>query len=93
VYTAPVGHYKANPFGLYDMTGNVSEWCGDWYDAGYYANSPKADPSGPRTGDGRVSRGRSWCSVPAACRCAVRGLDEPGGRDDGSGFRVAVGTP
>ena len=64
--THPVGEKKPNAFGLYDMHGNVWEWCQDWYDGDYYANSPTDDPAGPVTGSDRVYRGSCWI-IPARC--------------------------
>lgn len=70
--TDPVGHHRANPWGLYDMLGNVAEWCNDVYAADYYANSPADDPHGPDNGDKRVLRGGSWKSSAASCRVTAR---------------------
>jgi formylglycine-generating enzyme required for sulfatase activity len=89
VFTAPVGRFRANAFGLYDMHGNVWEWCWDGYKADYYKESPEADPSGPLQASGRVIRGGSWYVIPRVCRSAYRVRSSPDRRDNDLGFRLA----
>jgi formylglycine-generating enzyme required for sulfatase activity len=88
--THPVGQKRPNGWGLHDVHGNVLEWCADWFDAGYYANSPQADPSGQRTGSPRVLRGGSWSFSPHLCRSAYRTGGVPVSRGINLGFRVVV---
>jgi formylglycine-generating enzyme required for sulfatase activity len=87
--THPVGEKKPNAWGLYDMHGNVCQWCADWYDAAYYAGSPTDDPTGPETGSARVIHGCCWYSYAPDCRSANRYFEPPGGRRDNVGFRVS----
>jgi formylglycine-generating enzyme len=89
VFTAPVGKFKPNAFGLYNMHGNAWQWCSDWYDVEYYAKSPIDDPTGLDSGDDRVLRGGSWHSGPYDSRSASRYWDSPDRRYFDSGFRVA----
>ena len=92
-FTAPVGSFQANAFGLFDMHGNVWEWCHDWYAKGYYAKSAENDPQGPLRGTVRVFRGGSWYDAAALCRSTFRNWDVPTYRDYFLGFRVVAIPP
>ena len=84
-----VGSYAPNPFGLYDMHGNVWQWCADWYDSDYYLLERSLDPTGPRVGKERVVRGGSFDSPPVDCRSAARWHMDPKGCGATIGLRVA----
>ncbi len=88
--THAVGGKKANAFGLYDMSGNVWEWCADWYDSGYYASSPKDNPQGSDQGWLRVLRGGNYFRFPRYCCAVSRGNYSPGSRYNFVGFRLAL---
>ncbi len=87
--TTKVGSYPASSWNLFDVHGNVGEWCWDWYDSNYYANSPRKDPLGPDKGTVRVVRGGSWMVAEESCRSASRLSVAPGERKDYIGFRIA----
>ena len=85
----PVAHYAPNAFGLFDICENVHEWCGDWYQADYYAVSPDRNPRGPQNGERRASRGGSWRHHVKVTRCAARSSLPPQFKYADYGFRVA----
>jgi len=85
-----VGLNESNGFGLYDMSEGVHEWCSDFYDPGYYRNSPERNPKGPPSGQRRVSRGGSWRHHIKFSRCAARSSLNPSFRYADYGFRVAM---
>ena len=86
-YTSPAGYFGANGYGLYDMAGNVWQWCWDWY--GSYGSASQTDPRGPSSGSYRVLRGGSWCGDASGCRAARRNGSRPTNRDGSIGFRCA----
>lgn len=89
-YAHQVGLKLPNPWGLHDMYGNVSEWCQDWYSAGYYEHSPSRDPVGPTSGEHRVLRGSSFFSPAVFSRSATRDHYWPDGRGSARGVRLVA---
>ncbi|EKD38447.1 MAG: hypothetical protein ACD_75C00732G0011 [uncultured bacterium] len=90
ISTHPVGQKQANGFGLHDMSGNVCEWCGDWFDSGYYGSSPRKNPEGPSTGSFRVFRGGSYNDDPDRLRAALRNWISPDIANYYLGFRLVL---
>jgi formylglycine-generating enzyme len=86
-YTSPVGFFAPNGYGLYDMAGNVFEWCWDW--AGYLGGDAQSDPRGPTKGSLRLARSGSWVNV-GSCRIEYRGCGTPSGRESRTGFRCVL---
>jgi formylglycine-generating enzyme required for sulfatase activity len=93
VGTCPVGTYPANDLGLYEMTGNVWEWCSDWFAPSYYRDSPVRDPRGPGAGQARVLRGGSYLCHDSYCwryRVDARSANTPDSSAGNVGFRIAA---
>ncbi len=90
-YAHRVGLKQPNGWGLFDMHGNVWEWCLDWYDGEYYSRAPQADPMNTQSGDHRVLRGGGWGSIPELCRSAARMYGASYKRRDDYGFRLVRG--
>jgi formylglycine-generating enzyme required for sulfatase activity len=87
----PVGSYAASVLGLYDLHGNVAEWCQDWY--GVYPTNSVTDPKGLATGAARVYRGGSWMDNGVNCRTAQRFSANPTNSNNNLGFRVVLAPP
>ena len=98
LFTAPVGTFPPNSYGLFDMAGNVWEWCADWYSPTYYsdvqgAENPPRNPTGPDTGERRVLRGGTWYRAVHTIRNAERVSDFPNSSLSVVGFRCAMDPP
>ena len=91
-YTAPVGSYSPNGYGLHDMAGNIYEWCADWFDENYYSRSPTRNPEGPSSGEKRIMRGGSWNYDAYSLHVASRIGSNPYNTNSFVGFRCVLGS-
>jgi formylglycine-generating enzyme required for sulfatase activity len=89
-YAAPVGQFKPNAWGLYDMIGNAYSWCSDYWGEDYYSKSPLRNPQGPETGTARMARTGAWMIHPSGSRSASRNFAAPKVRRPFLGFRVVI---
>jgi formylglycine-generating enzyme len=90
-WTSTVGYFAPNGYGMYDMAGNLSGWCWDWYSTSYYSSSPGSDPRGPSSGSVRLLRGGGWWYDASVARCAGRGSTTPSSASNSIGFRCVRG--
>ena len=88
--THDVATKSPNELGIYDMSGNVCEWCQDWYNEDYYSRSPQSNPMGPSSGSERVFRGGGWFNAAGGCRVAYRPCYAPDDRDNDLGLRLVL---
>ena len=88
--THPVGQKQPNGLGVYDMSGNVREWCSDWIGENYYSSSPAVNPQGPSSGSSRVFRGGNWRNSADECRVSMRTGSSPNGYNIDIGFRIVL---